>query len=187
MWNYKVETKLHAIHNMTLTYRKLESRKYNKTDVLGPFSYEVTQENISSSDELEAGLMTLLLLAVHRCSIGAGAGISSFSMSCFSSSMNSRSFMLGLDSVPAGKHVSDTHCWPPQSKPNISSLHPTLYPSDFCQKSASAWLTFMTWFLFRGSRASNLSLNSVNESSLISCSPSSDDWTLASPALQTII
>ena len=98
----------------------------------------ITQENISSSDGLEAGLMGLLLLAVQRCSIGAGAGISSFSISCFSSSMYSRSFMLGLASFPAGKHVSDTHCWPPQSKPNISSLHPTLYPSDFRQNSASA-------------------------------------------------
>lgn len=70
----------------------------------------ITQENISSSDGLEAGLKGLLLLVVQRCSIGAGAGISSFSISCFSSSMYSRSFMLGLASFPAGKHVSDTHC-----------------------------------------------------------------------------
>ena len=138
-------------------------------------NWNFTHENISSSPELEAGLMGLLLRAVQRCSIGAGAGISCFSMSCFRSSMNSRSFMLGLASVPAGKHVSETHCWPPQSKPNISSLHPTLYPSDFLQNSASAWLTFMTWSLFRGSKASSLSLNSVNDSSFMSGSLLSGD------------
>ena len=134
-----------------------------------------THENISSSDGLEAGLMGLWLRAVHRCSIGAGAGTFSFSISFFRSSMYWRSFMFGLPKVPTGKQVSETHCWPPQSKPRISSLHPTRYPSDFLQKSASALLTFMTWSLFRGSRARSLSLNSVNDSSFISCSGLSSD------------
>lgn len=147
----------------------------------------ITQEKISSSDLLEAGLMGLLLRAVHRCSIGAGAGISSLFISCISSSMYSRSFILGFDKVPAGKHVSDTHCWPPQSKPRISSLQPTLYPSDFLQNSASAWLTFTTWSLLRGSRASNLSLSSVNESSLMSASPLSGDLATFPSPLQIAI
>ncbi|PPD88145.1 hypothetical protein GOBAR_DD14919 [Gossypium barbadense] len=72
---------------------------------------------MSSSAELDAGLIGLWLQAVHRCSIGAGAG---------------------LERVPAGKQVSDTHYCPPQSKHKISSLHPTRYPSDFLQNSASA-------------------------------------------------
>jgi len=129
--------------------------------------------------------MELWLRAVHRCSMGAGAGISSFSMSCFSFSMNSRSFKLGLARVPAGKQFSETHCWPPQSKPKISSLHPTLYPSDFLQNSASARLIFTTWSLLRGSRASSLSLSSVNESSFMSGSLSSDD--LAAAILQVTV
>lgn len=94
--------------------------------------------------------------------------------------------MLGLASFPAGKHASDTHCWPPQSKPNISSLHPTLYPSDFRQNSASALLMLMMCFLLRGSRAISLSLNSVKESSSIFCSPSSADLPLDPSALYTI-
>ena len=128
----------------------------------------ITQEKRSSSAALEAGLIGLLLRAVHRCSIGAGAGIISFSISCITSSMNWRSFILGFVKVPAGKQVSETHCWPPQSKPRISSLHPNLYRSDFVKKSASAWLIFTTWSLLRGSRASILSLSSVNESSFMS-------------------
>lgn len=102
-----------------------------------------TQEKISSSMELDAGLIELLLLAVHLCSIGAGAGTSSFSISFNNSSMKSKSFMLGLARVPAGKQFSETNCWPPQSNPKISSLHPTAYPSDFLQYSASALLIFM--------------------------------------------
>lgn len=128
--------------------------------------------------------MRLWLRAVHRCSIGAGAGIFSLSISFFRSSMYWRSFMFGLASVPTGKQVSETHCWPPQSKPRISSLHPTLYPSDFLQNSASAWLTFTTWSLLRGSRASSLSLNSVNDSSFISCSSFSSVWLVTCPPLQ---
>lgn len=112
--------------------------------------------------------MRLRLRAVQRCSIGAGAGISSFSISCFSLSMYSRSFMLGLARVPTGKQVSDTHCCPPQSNPKISSAHPTLYPSDFFQNSASALLTFTTCSLLSGSSASSLSLSSVKESSFMS-------------------
>jgi hypothetical protein len=48
---------------------------------------QVTHENISSSSELDAGLMGLRLRAVQRCSIGAGAGISSFSINCSNSSI----------------------------------------------------------------------------------------------------
>lgn len=142
---------------------------------------------MSSSTVLNAGLMGLLLRVVHRCSIGAGAGIASFSISFFSSSMYSRSFMLGLARVPAGKQHSDTHCWPPQSKPRISSLHPTLYPSDFFQKSASAWFTFATWTSLRGSRASSLSLNSVNESSFTLGSLLSGDFLLESWTLYVMV
>ena len=143
----------------------------------------ITHEKMSSSAVLNAGLIGLLLRPVQRCSMGEGAGIASFCINSFSCSMYSRSFMLGLARVPAGKQVSDTHCWPPQSKPRISSLHPTLYPSDFFQNSASAWFTFPTWTSLRGSRAISLSLNSVNESSLMSGSLLSgvfllESWTL---------
>eukprot|EP01018_Ginkgo_biloba_P030114 Gb_36461 [translate_table: standard] len=80
------------------------------------------------------------------------------------------SFKLGFAKVPAGKQTSETHCCPPQSKPKISSLHPTLYPSDFFQYSASAKLTCMTWSLFKGSNERSLSLSSVKESSFTSVS-----------------
>lgn len=122
----------------------------------------LTHEKISSFDSLEAGLIKLLLEADHRCSIGEGAGISSFSINSITSSINLRSFIFGFDKVPAGKHVSETHCWPPQSNPKISSLHPTLNPSDLFQNSDSASLIFLTWSLLRGSMDSNLSLSSVN-------------------------
>lgn len=170
--------KIKGIHGVKLT------EKWNKENK-NIYIYIITHENISSWDKLEAGLMGLLLEAVHRCSIGAGAGTFSFSMSFLRSSMYWRSFMFGLPKVPTGKQVSETHCWPPQSKPRISSLHPTLYPSDFLQNSTSARLTFMTWSLFRGSRASSLSLNSVNESSFISCSTFSWDGAVISFALHT--
>jgi len=75
--------------------------------------------------------------------------------------------MLGLARLPTGKQVSENHCWSPQSKPKISSLHPTLYPSNVLQDSASARLTLTTWSLLRGSTASSLSLNSVNDSSFM--------------------
>ena len=115
--------------------------------------------------------------------MGAGAGIFSLPINCINSSMYSKSFMLGLDSVPVGKQISETHCCPPQSKPKISSLQPTLYPSDFLQNSASAKVIFMTCSLFKGSRVSNLSLSSVKESSFMSGSFSSEVSLVVTPAL----
>ena len=48
--------------------------------------------------------------ALHRCSIGACAGIFSDSILSKSSSINFISFPLFLSYVPVGKQVSNTHC-----------------------------------------------------------------------------
>lgn len=45
--------------------------------------------------------------------------------------------------MPVGMATSKTHCWPPQSKPRSSSLHPTRDPLLLFQNSASAVLTFL--------------------------------------------
>lgn len=94
-----------------------------------------------SGDESKAGLRGLRLLAVHRCSMGDGAGMPSLLIRFMTCSIYFKSCMSGFWIVPVGKHVSETHCWPPQSKPKISSLQPTLLPSLFFQYSASTWLT----------------------------------------------
>ena len=80
--------------------------------------------------------MALALSLLHRCSMGAGAGIFSLSMSSSTCSMKPRSAPVGLCREPAGKATSLTHCSPPQSNCSRSTLRPTRKLSLSRQNSA---------------------------------------------------
>mmetsp|Transcript_15477 Transcript_15477/g.20784 ORF Transcript_15477/g.20784 Transcript_15477/m.20784 type:complete len:204 (+) Transcript_15477:572-1183(+) len=106
-----------------------------------------------------AGLITESDPLVHRCSIGAGAGICRFSINERSSFMYSMSAMDGVERAPAGKATSETHCCPPQSNWRRSTLDPIRYPSDCFQYSASAAFTRFTCPTSSGFITSSASLS----------------------------
>mmetsp|Transcript_4631 Transcript_4631/g.13180 ORF Transcript_4631/g.13180 Transcript_4631/m.13180 type:complete len:260 (+) Transcript_4631:1231-2010(+) len=127
----------------------------------------------SDSGVPEQGDMLLELPLVQRCSIGLGAGILFLLISLSSSSIYEMSHPLGWSLVPHGNATSNTHCWPPQSNPRISSLYPTRIPSFDFQNAASALLIDSTHDGFNGSWASSTSRHSVGDRSSGSCPPSS--------------
>mmetsp|Transcript_30882 Transcript_30882/g.79318 ORF Transcript_30882/g.79318 Transcript_30882/m.79318 type:complete len:208 (-) Transcript_30882:1122-1745(-) len=100
-----------------------------------------------------AGLIGDAEADVHRCSMGAGAGMLEISICFRSCSMYARSAIVGRSSVPVGNATSSTHCCPPQSKPSISSLQPSRMPAERFQNSASARLTLRIHSMLRGSCA----------------------------------
>mmetsp|Transcript_15321 Transcript_15321/g.59919 ORF Transcript_15321/g.59919 Transcript_15321/m.59919 type:complete len:310 (+) Transcript_15321:379-1308(+) len=98
--------------------------------------------------------------ALHRCSMGAGAGIPSRSIIASSSFMYARSAPVLLStSSPVRNAISYTCCSPPQSNPRIWSLQSHRVPAFRRQNSASAALHRLTC-----SRSSGFTFSSSSRS-----------------------
>mmetsp|Transcript_10578 Transcript_10578/g.34952 ORF Transcript_10578/g.34952 Transcript_10578/m.34952 type:complete len:274 (+) Transcript_10578:510-1331(+) len=128
-------------------------------------SWETTVLARSSPFFDDAGESFAEEAAVHRCSMGAGAGMPSASITPRRSRRYWTSRPEGSERRPAGKAHSLTHCWPPHSKFSFFDESATSTPCDRRQNSASAALTRLTCDTSRGSifRSSSLSWAKFNE------------------------
>ena len=81
-----------------------------------------THEKMSSLLSEYAGDIGDVLRAVHRCSIGDGVAIPSFSAITSNLFTKSMSLLVVSLRVPIGIHISNTNCCPPQSNPSILVL-----------------------------------------------------------------
>mmetsp|Transcript_8844 Transcript_8844/g.32381 ORF Transcript_8844/g.32381 Transcript_8844/m.32381 type:complete len:348 (+) Transcript_8844:1324-2367(+) len=103
------------------------------------------------------------LPALHRCSIGAGAGMPSRSIISSKSFMYARSLPSFVSTLsPVRNAISYTCCCPPQSNPRIWSLQSQRVPAFRFQNSPSAALTRFTCFKSRGSIFRSSSRSSPN-------------------------
>mmetsp|Transcript_9365 Transcript_9365/g.42639 ORF Transcript_9365/g.42639 Transcript_9365/m.42639 type:complete len:287 (-) Transcript_9365:1073-1933(-) len=118
---------------------------------------------VRSCPSFVAGESGDLLPALHRCSMGAGAGIPSRSIIAKRSFMYARSApVLPSTSSPVLNAISYTCCSPPQSNPKIWSLQSHRVPELRRQNSASAALHRLTCAKSRGFTLSSSSRSCPN-------------------------
>mmetsp|Transcript_18685 Transcript_18685/g.56486 ORF Transcript_18685/g.56486 Transcript_18685/m.56486 type:complete len:279 (+) Transcript_18685:582-1418(+) len=163
----RAATPASAIATYSLNLAVIEARPSSSAS--GRYMMIPTQLVMASGSNAAAGDMAEALREHQRCSMGAGAPMPMASMSPSSCSMYCRSAPLGFCRVPAGKAVSRTHCWPPQSKPSSESEGPHRYPELRRQKSASASFMRLTQSRSRAPLLSSASRSSENVICATSC------------------